>query len=160
MGTDIYLIWDHQTKEEKEKQYTGFSIDSGQVGYLRASIGMTTENCILRAVFPERYWESKEPAPYDFKSPENIKKLNASAIAYLIRVLTGKQVSHVRHKHVEKFGKDLHAKLSAMGSNEVEFSQNMDIRSAVMWLNSLYNFFELGQQKQEKGLNPRVFISW
>ena len=35
MGIDIYMRWDKQSEEEKEAQYTGFSIESGGVGYLR-----------------------------------------------------------------------------------------------------------------------------
>lgn len=35
MGIDIYMRWDDQTEDEKEAQYTGFSIDHGHVGYLR-----------------------------------------------------------------------------------------------------------------------------
>lgn len=35
MGIDVYLRWDNQTEEEKQKQYTGFSTNSGHTGYLR-----------------------------------------------------------------------------------------------------------------------------
>tara|TARA_R100000005_G_C4937663_1_gene163703 strand:+ start:288 stop:692 length:405 start_codon:yes stop_codon:yes gene_type:complete len=35
MGIDVYVEWDKRTEEEREKQYTGFSIESGDVGYLR-----------------------------------------------------------------------------------------------------------------------------
>lgn len=35
MGIDVYLRWAGQTTEEKEAQYTGYSIVHGHVGYLR-----------------------------------------------------------------------------------------------------------------------------
>lgn len=35
MGIDIYARWRKQSKEEKEAQYTGFSVVSGNAGYLR-----------------------------------------------------------------------------------------------------------------------------
>ncbi len=35
MGIDVYLNWDGMTKEDKEKQFTGFSVHAGNVGYLR-----------------------------------------------------------------------------------------------------------------------------
>ncbi len=35
MGIDVYVEWDKRTEEETQKQYTGFSIESGDVGYLR-----------------------------------------------------------------------------------------------------------------------------
>ena len=59
MGTDIYLHWDNQSTDEADKQITGFSIGHGNVGYLRASIGMTQENQFLRMIFPEIYWKGE-----------------------------------------------------------------------------------------------------
>jgi hypothetical protein len=35
MGIDIYARWRGQTEEDKEAQYTGFSVIHGHVGYLR-----------------------------------------------------------------------------------------------------------------------------
>ena len=35
MGIDIYMRWDKQTEDERQGQYTGFNIESGNVGYLR-----------------------------------------------------------------------------------------------------------------------------
>ena len=35
MGIDIYMNWKDQTNDEKQAQYTGYSIESGHVGYLR-----------------------------------------------------------------------------------------------------------------------------
>lgn len=35
MGIDIYMAWPGQTEEERQAQYTGFSICAGERGYLR-----------------------------------------------------------------------------------------------------------------------------
>jgi hypothetical protein len=35
MGIDIHAEWKGQTKEEREAQYTFFSVEHGHVGYLR-----------------------------------------------------------------------------------------------------------------------------
>jgi hypothetical protein len=35
MGIDIYMRWENQSQDDKEKQYTGYSIEAGHVGYLR-----------------------------------------------------------------------------------------------------------------------------
>lgn len=35
MGIDIYARWNTQTEDEKAAQVTGFSIDAGNLGYLR-----------------------------------------------------------------------------------------------------------------------------
>ena len=35
MGIDIYMHWKDQTEEEHKAQLTGFSVTSGDVGYLR-----------------------------------------------------------------------------------------------------------------------------
>ena len=44
--------------------------------------------------------------------------------------------------------------------DKVEVSGTQNFRYAVMWLESLFNFMELGRIKQEAGLNPTVYISW
>lgn len=63
MGVDIYLEWDNQTQEEHDAQITGFSIDAGAVGYLRASYGMGEELKILHEIFPD--WDNK-PTDFDW----------------------------------------------------------------------------------------------
>jgi hypothetical protein len=35
MGIDIYARWKNQTPKQKKKQITGFSVEHGNVGYLR-----------------------------------------------------------------------------------------------------------------------------
>ena len=35
MGIDIYMNWKDQTEDEKQSQFSGFSIEHGHVGYLR-----------------------------------------------------------------------------------------------------------------------------
>ena len=35
MGIDVYVEWDKRTEEEHDRQITGFSIESGDAGYLR-----------------------------------------------------------------------------------------------------------------------------
>lgn len=35
MGIDIYMRWQGQTEVERNRQFTGFSIESGHAGYLR-----------------------------------------------------------------------------------------------------------------------------
>lgn len=34
MGIDVYLKWDRQTESERKAQFTGFSVEAGNVGYL------------------------------------------------------------------------------------------------------------------------------
>ena len=58
MGTDIYLEWNNKSEEERKKQITGFDIRAGNIGYLRASIGMVEENSFLRQIFSNDYWEA------------------------------------------------------------------------------------------------------
>ena len=61
MGTDIYLKWDNMSKKDHDDQITGWRIDKGNTGYLRASIGMIQENEFLRKVFPKWVWEPNNP---------------------------------------------------------------------------------------------------
>jgi len=57
----------------------------------------------------------------------------------------------------------LHAMLGGGSQSEeckIQMTRKLGIRYAVMWVNSLFDFFDLGYEKQENGLNPRVYISW
>lgn len=101
MGTDVYLTWDKMTKKEEKDQMTGFSISSGDKGYLRASISMTNENALLRSVFPDNWEEEKE---YDFKNPKNMMRLELGARLYLLSALKGEQVIHRDMKQNHEFG--------------------------------------------------------
>lgn len=39
MGIDVYMIWRGITEEEKERQFTGYGVVHGHVGYLREAYG-------------------------------------------------------------------------------------------------------------------------
>jgi hypothetical protein len=81
MGIDIYLRWKGITEEEKELQYTGFSIAHGHVGYLRAAY-WNREGCqIFYELFPEAY-KSEEATPYDFAANQE-KMENLLSISQL-----------------------------------------------------------------------------
>lgn len=159
MGTDIYLKWDGQTKAEEQKQYTGYSIDAGAVGYLRASIGMVKENAVLREVFPSEVWQ--KTTAYDFKA--NFCVLNTIAKKYLSSAMFGIpiEVGNGQRKQLEMM-QTLGLFLTKKANfDKIQVPTNDgDIESEVMWINSLYQFFRLGLEKQKAGLNPKVYISW
>lgn len=55
MGIDVYLKWEGQSAPEQESQITGFSVTSGEVGYLREAYHGTPYATMV--LFPE-CWES------------------------------------------------------------------------------------------------------
>lgn len=155
MGVDVYLYWDGMTKAENGKQTTGFSIGAGAVGYLRASIGMKNEIFILEHLFPAEFWSSdnEEGLKYNFK--ENYEKCIRIGVHYLLAGLTGKQAD-IRIEYDEMV-----RALSYLfpDAKKIEKGKIEDFRSMIMWLNSLFDFFDLGYRLQEERKNPRVFIS-
>jgi hypothetical protein len=160
MGSDLYLSWKGMTEKEKKKQYTGWSIDAGKFGYLRASIGMTTENAVLRMVFPDEYWENPSGKPKRFHFTEDgYNKLHIISFLYIRQNLTGTPIKNSEHeKHTEVF-KELFKKLAESFDKVIE--GNIDcFRSAIMWINSLFSFYELGMEKEKEGKEPKVYISW
>jgi hypothetical protein len=163
VGTDVYLGWDKMTPKEKKARYTGFSINAGDAGYLRASIGMVNENTVLKILMPD-HWECTEEEAdnggkrYNFE--ENYALLGKVAKQYLIATLMGKQIEHPDHAKMHEVGNTLMKMLKGMGIGEVQGNRPADLSGAVMWLNSVFQFFFLGMEKQKEGLNPRIFISW
>ena len=159
MGTDIYLKWDGQTEEERKRQITGWSIDAGGAGYLRASIGMRLENRFLRFVFPEEMWDGEERR-FEFTEGK-YERLQKGAYIYLVCVMTGKDEIEkmLPMNATEKMGQVL-MKVFGKTGGKIVVPRNDSLRSAVMWLESLYKFFELGMKLEEDGKRPRVRISW
>jgi len=183
IGTDIYLHWKGQTDEETEKQSTGFSISSGDVGYLRASIGMHNENALLREIFPKKYWEPKEKdfvvvgkttydfdkdkkeydvkiIPYNFK--ENFPKLKTLLSRYLLYNIEGVELRHEGAKSQVDMGENIVKALGNLGfdKSNIYSPGEQDIEGAIMFANSMLNFFYLGIEKQEKKLKVGIYISW
>lgn len=165
MGTDVYLNWDNATEEDKKKQITGWDIGRGHVGYLRASIGMVKENQVLRAVFPEECWNGNA-IEYNFK--DNYERMTKIGAKYILSALCGKSIVHDTpitkgHQTQIVMAESVFGMLEvvAKGKNgKIEVMNAEGFRYAVMWLNSLFGFFDLGYNKQKEGKNPTVEISW
>ena len=144
MGTDVYLEWDGMTEEEKKAQYTGFSIDAGRVGYLRASIGMVRENQVLHELFPEEYWKSEKPLEYD-----------SVLFGIPLKEMTDMQIKQMQ------LGEIVMELFKGLGVTVKAHEEGEDaILWAVKWLNSVFDFFRLGMEKQKEGKKPKVYISW
>ena len=195
MGTDIYLHWDNQNDVEKDKQITGYSIGHGYTGYLRASIGMTQENQLLRMIFPDQYWQHEIPEAdkceycqgdgWNETRKEECGECNGSgnkdgvsglryqfnastwmSLAlgtrlYLAHAIMG---SNMPEEDIPN-SKMLEAILHAVSSDDTEvevsdMNSPEDFFSKITWLKSLVDFFYLGAEKEKKGLNPKVYISW
>lgn len=64
MGIDIYLRWDGMTEEEEQQQCTGFSVVSGDVGYLREAYhgGPYATKILVREAFESANCEAEIPA--------------------------------------------------------------------------------------------------
>jgi hypothetical protein len=161
------MRWDNQTEKERKAQITGFSINAGDRGYIRASIGMVKENQLLSILFPYKdYWKDcPDPKEYDF-SEENYMKLVKLGYAYLVSVMFQLDVEP---NEVGKVGKKMEENVTSMmeeaGWKEEKgikiFSHNVTgLEDAVMWLNSVFQFFRLGMRLKEEKKNPKIYISW
>lgn len=161
MGTDIYLEWEGKTEGDKKKQITGFSIGSGDVGYLRASMGMVKENAVLRAVFPEKIWDPQQEKGEPYNFIENVSFLNAIIKQYL----AGENIDvQNRMDSQQKQGKAILAMLETAGfeSDQIIVSNSDDEDSEFKrtWVKSLIDFFKLGVKLQQQNKSPSIYISW
>jgi hypothetical protein len=170
MGTDIYLNWEGKTQQDWDDQMTGWSIDAGSVGYLRASIGMITENAVLREIFPEKYWTAGSTDEFDFKGAYAL--LGKLGFEYLASVVEGTEMQ-LAGQAAKGIGEQqetamaIHSAImgvaesfGASGQLQVYMGKPESFSGAVNWLNSLFQFLELGIEKQKKGLKPYPGISW
>ena len=152
IGTDIYLEWDNMTKKDKDLRVTGFDISKGNNGYLRASIGMTEENAVLRMLFPDTMWKAQKAVAYDFKQ-------NISFLPSLVKGYIEGQDFDVqdRMKEQTEFGAGINEMLKLAGMTKI---QTNDDSFESTWAKSLVAFFIYGMELQKAGKNPKIYISW
>ena len=155
MGTDVYLRWNRQAKEEMEKQHEGiFSIDQGNIGYLRASIHMVDENTVLRMIFPDEYWQGGDEMEYDFN--RNYKYLKPLLNSYM----KGEEIDiGDRLDGLKKLSGGIIRAFENQGL-QVRKPEPRSIQGRVIWAKSLIQFFRLGIKLQKEGMNPRICILW
>ena len=73
---------------------------------------------------------------------------------------SGREIEHPDHTKIHEVEKSLMKMLKGAGFENVRGNEPADLSGGVMWLNSVYQFFYLGLEKQREGLNPRIYISW
>lgn len=76
MGIDVYMRWRDQTQEEREAQYTGFSIMHGHVGYLREAYH--GDPYATKVMFPE-CWDDDLIEREGIRAPVSEKDLDRFA---------------------------------------------------------------------------------
>lgn len=159
------MEWQGKTEQEQKAQCTGWAIDAGDVGYLRACVSMTSENGVLRLLFPEKYWRDRSKDAYDFKG--NFAQLSAIGWRYLVSVAQGvpfeigKDQRAVLEEQQRMAAAILHGVRSVTPEGaQVRAGALTEFRDAVEWLESVFSFFELGIAKQEQGQKPYPYISW
>lgn len=151
MGTDVYLIWEGMSETDKRNQFMGFSIEAGNVGYLRASMGMGAENEVLEWIFPKKCWDGEDVA-YDFQA--NSALICPILRNYLDGIPLPKRVW--MDSPAESIDVDLTAFADSLNSDE-PIPRNYD---RVDWAKSLLDFFALGMRLQREGKKPSVYISY
>ena len=58
MGTGIFLSWDGMPEQDKRVQAAAsrqYNLAAGEIGYIRAAIGMRRENGLLGFMFPDEH---------------------------------------------------------------------------------------------------------
>ena len=162
MGTDVYLSWKKMSKKDKDKQITGWEIDAGDKGYLRASISMTQENQLLRLVFPRKYWENTDEKPLRFIfDQKSLARCSVAGRFYLAHAIMG---TRMKEEQLPNDGM-LESVLKALGDAKFERIQagtisDQDLFGKVTWIKSLFDFFAIGYEAETKKLEPTVDISW
>ena len=157
MGIDIYAKWRGQTKEEEEKQLTGFNTEAGNVGYLREAyhggpyvtrylvqeafkkgeaqipadaLRDRLPNAVLMAMYRERTIYGKEETPELIKNDD---------LLVAIKDIFEKQVKDTSH---EDF-------LKTLTPHHVEYAEKLIADKALPgFAQSFVDFVELCEKKE------------
>lgn len=145
-------------EEEKRLQAdAGLQSQVGEVGYLRASIGMVAENRLLRRIFnDEELWEGRTKE-FDFIAAK--ARLPDLLDAYV----QGEELPETpdSRKQVE-MGNAVQELLRQAGYSEeqVSMGESRDEMGRKRYAASIVRFFVVAMQKQHEGKHPKVYISW
>ena len=161
MGTEIFLKWDGMTEAETGSQVAAsrrFGVSAGRLGYLRAAAGMKREGALLHLVFPLEYWynATAEPMPFNFQLGQSA--LNRGAKVFLQSV-RDHAVPDFKDRALVAVVGDATVN-SGEGPSRTAETEGSEYETAKEWLEEVAEFFSLGAEKQDKGLNPGVLISW
>jgi len=152
MGTDVYLMYEGKSEDS-------FPIEDGE--YIRASIGMRTENRTLRILFPEEFWKNHgEKAPeYDFV--KNTKLLSSTIADYLSGEVseTASEVDDGQQARTKAVMEMIGAAL-AQGDTVTMPGLHMSEDEKKEWARIVVAFFRRGLELQMQKKKPRVYISW
>jgi hypothetical protein len=169
MGTDIFLKWDGMTEQESNAQLAAsksFRLNAGRLGYLRASTGMKRENAFLRLIFPLEYWYNStgEPVPFNFLLGQSA--LSRGARAYLQSARDGtspnfKDYTLVAVSTNEEIKMTTNQSVEGVGLQKVVAGdEDLVLEAAKEWLEEVAEFFNIGMEKQDAGLHPKILVSW
>jgi len=162
MGTDIYMYYKNMTKKEKEAQI-GSEIYKGNVGYLRASIGMREENALLRNIFPDKYWHAHKIMEYDFIGNHS-KNMNY-IVSYILKPLITIEVDEQTNEFEAEFRENILVALNKlfgtlqMNNASIKIPKLETIDSIIRYAGSVIDFLWLGYDKQYEKLEPKIWIS-
>jgi hypothetical protein len=164
MGTDIILDWSGKSESEKAAQLecqNSSRLFVGEIGYIRAAIGMKRENGFLGFVFPDEYWFNKsgKPMPYDFG--RMLPKMKEASEIYVKSAQEGSEPEFGEpYRRAVALDIATAILMKRKGYEPIHSTTDMKGEDVLEWLKSVWRFFELGLQKQNQGKNPSVFISW
>lgn len=111
MGIDVYLKWDGQTQKEHDAQFTGFSIASGHVGYLREAY--SSSPFATHVMFPE---DNQKFEPFAVPNKLLVERLPAALKAIRERYADDKKAMTWATKSFKDFVA-LHGKLEKAGKH-------------------------------------------
>lgn len=152
MGVDVYLSWDGMTQDDESSRNEWLSLNNGNAGYLRAPWWMKREVLLLFTVFEGCHIdESPEPVPYDFEA--KLPELERAAEEYRRSVEKDERLAGGKAKVREMIEKAP----KVAGFVDYPF-EGLVLEESQDWLNTVFEFFKLGRQRQEEGKNPKVHV--
>lgn len=117
MGIDVYLLWDGQTEKERNAQYTGFSIVSGHVGYLREAYHGSP---YATQILINEDWGGQPKGGFAIPNANLQQRLPAAVKAAIIREgILYRTKAMLHDPHIMAFANfvALHGQLEAQGRN-------------------------------------------
>lgn len=155
MGTEVFLSWKSMPKEQFRLQ---LETCEGRHGYLSAGVLDRVGNHLLEMVFPEPFFSGK----YRRKkfNAEELVQIKAIKPVYLEAVTSGKGLIKEGCSRTSRWAGAVESLLAKGGFHKGLMNGAEALENAKDLFQQLIDFYNLGLEKENAGLEPKVCISW
>ena len=126
-----------------------------EIAHITANIAAIKRNSFLRLLFPAKYWDSDVPLRFRFRR-EFLKELEILSSMFLKSIKENTPFEHQGAKEAYLFAN--HMTEILLGLSLPPEREDYDFYKR--WIEQIFDFFRKGIELEERGMEPKIEISY